>query len=256
MAEIVLYEDENHKNVLMEDYSEGEMIPANQHLIMHNGKGMFLDPGGHKMHSKLFADLSDHLLPNKIKYLFFSHKDPDIVAAINFWLMATEADGYMSSMWVRFVSHFGIDSMMSDRIKPISDEGCLLDLEGVHLSIIPAHFLHSCGNFQVYDPVSKILYSGDLGASIGTENRIIEDFDSHIQYIEGFHRRYMPTNKGYQYWANMVEQLDIEIIAPQHGAIYKGKENVKKFIDWVRDTQCGLDIMEDTYKLPTKLYGI
>lgn len=255
MAEVVLYEDATHKNVLMEDHSDGEMVPANQHLIMHNGKGMFLDPGGHKMHSKLFTDLSFHLPPGNIKYLFFSHQDPDIVAAINFWLMATDADGYISALWTRFVSHFGIDSLLANRIKPISDEGTLLNLEGVDLIILPAHFLHSCGNFQVYDPVSKILYSGDLGASIGTDYRVVSDFNTHIPYIETFHKRYMPSNKAYQYWARMVSQLDIETIAPQHGAVYQGKENVQNFINWVKDLSCGLDLMEQIYQVPTTGYG-
>ena len=35
------------------------------------------------------------------------------------------------------------------------------------LMALPAHFLHSSGNHQIYDPESRILYSGDLGASVG-----------------------------------------------------------------------------------------
>jgi len=38
------------------------------------------------------------------------------------------------------------------------------------IKVIPAHFMHSEGNFQFYDPVSKILFSGDMGASIVSHN--------------------------------------------------------------------------------------
>jgi flavorubredoxin len=118
------------------------------------------------------------------------------------------------------------------------------------MMILPAHFLHSVGNFHVYDPVSKILYSGDLGASLGMEYIQVTNFEDHIQYMAGFHRRYMASNKILKAWANMVRQLDIEIIAPQHGALFKGKEMVKKFIDWCADIECGIDVITDIYKIP------
>jgi len=48
----------------------------------------------------------------------------------------------------------------------------------------------------------------------------------------------------------MVAPLDIEIIAPQHGAMIMGKENVQRFIQWVRELDCGLDLMGKIYRLP------
>ena len=119
------------------------------------------------------------------------------------------------------------------------------------LSSLPAHFLHSEGNFQVYDPVSKILYSGDLGASLGTDYWEVTDFDAHLRYMEGFHRRYMASNKVMKSWADMVRGLDIEIIAPQHGAYFQGKDMVGRFIDWCADLQCGIDLICPLFKVPT-----
>ena len=71
-----------------------------------------------------------------------------------------------------------------------------LPLGHTELIFLPAHFLHSAGNFQVYDTQSRILFSGDLGASIGTSYLEVSDFDAHIQYMEAFHQRYMPSNQG------------------------------------------------------------
>ena len=248
MADI-LFENENHKCVFFEDFTEGEMITANQHLIIHNGKGMLLDPGGHKVYAKLFSALPDHLPPAALEYLFLSHQDPDIVASVNGWLMITEADAYMSAIWRRFVAHFGVDGSVMDRMKEIPDAGMKLDLGGCELQLIPAHFLHSAGNFHVYDPVSKILYSGDLGAAI-VDYRFVEDFDAHVPEMIGFHNRYMASKTACQLWAKMVRQLDIEIIAPQHGAMFKGKEMCNKFIDWVEALEPGADAMKDVYQLP------
>ena len=46
--------------------------------------------------------------------------------------------------------------------------------------------------------------------------------------------------------------MDIEIIAPQRGALFKGKEMVTKFIDWCADLECGIDLIADKFKVPTR----
>ena len=68
--------------------------------------------------------------------------------------------------------------------------------------------------------------------------------------MEGFHRRYIASGKTLKLWAKMVRQLDIETIAPQHGAMLVGKEHVARFIDWLDGLSCGVDIMDDVYRLP------
>lgn len=252
MPNTVLFDDGTHKNVLLEDFGLGGLaVQANQHIIVHGRAGMILDPGGHKVYSKVLAETLSILGKAKLQYIFLSHQDPDIVAAVNGWLMTTDADAYVSALWMRFVPHFGINHLVADRLKPIPDEGRMLDLDGTQLVVVPAHFLHSEGNFQVYDPVSKILYSGDLGASLGADYWEVTDFDAHLRYMEGFHRRYMASNTVMKSWADMVRGLDIEIIAPQHGAYFKGKDMVGRFIDWCAGLQCGVDLICPLFKIPT-----
>lgn len=247
---ITLFESGTHKNIFFNDLSSGHMVQANQHLIIEGQEGIILDPGGHKIQSKLFSMLSSVLPINGLKHIFFSHQDPDIVAATNAWLMVTDAQAYLSALWMRFVPHFGVDELVIERVKPIPDEGMTISLGGKPLKFIPAHYLHSPGNFQVYDPVSKILYSGDLGASIGESYPIVEDFHTHIPYMEGFHKRYIATSKPLKMWAKMVRNLDIDIIAPQHGAIFPNREMSIKFIDWIDNLTVGAELMGDSYKIP------
>lgn len=251
MPNTVLFDNGTHRNVLLEDFGlSGLAVQANQHVIVHGDAAMLLDPGGHKVYGKVLAETFSILGGAHLRYIFLSHQDPDIVAAINGWLMITDADAYVSQLWMRFVPHFGSDHLVAERLKPIPDEGMFFDLDGLQLIALPAHFLHSEGNFQVYDPASKILYSGDLGASLGAEYIEVSDFDAHVAYMLGFHRRYMASNKVMKAWANMVRGLDIEIIAPQHGAYFKGKAMVQRFIDWCANLECGVDIFCDLLKVP------
>jgi flavorubredoxin len=251
MASLTLFDNGTHRNILLEDFGHGQMVQANQHLIVHEGHAMILDPGGHKVYSKALAETTSLLKGGKLDMIFFSHQDPDIVAAANGWLMTTDAEALASQLWLRFIPHFGLDTLVASRLRGIPDEGMVTKLGGSPIIIVPAHFLHSEGNFQVYDPVSKILYTGDLGASLGMDYREVPDFDSHLQYMEGFHRRYMTSKSVMTAWAAMVRSLDIDIIAPQHGAIFKGKELVNRFINWCDGFECGVDLILPKYKIPT-----
>lgn len=245
-----LFDVDGHRNIWLEDFGHGLAVQANQHLIINNDEAMILDPGGHKAYKPTLAQVTRAINIKHLKHLFLSHQDPDIVAAINGWLLTTDAKAWVSKLWVRFVPHFGLDKLVEDRLQPIPDEGMTLELGGDPIHILPAHFLHSVGNFQVYDPTAKILYSGDLGASIGEDYDFVTDFDAHLTYMEGFHKRYMTCNKALRAWVNMVRDLDIDIIAPQHGAAFRGKDLVKRFIDWCENLECGIDLMADLYKLP------
>ena len=244
-----------HRNLLLPDHAAGDAaVQANQHLIVHAGHGAILDPGGHKVYNRALAETLAQLGGGRLDTIFLSHQDPDVVAALNGWLMATEATAYVSRLWLRFIPHFGIDSLVVERLVGLPDEGALLELGGCSLMALPAHFLHSEGNFQFYDPVAKILFSGDLGASLMPPKicgQPVPDFARHIPNMEGFHRRYMVSNKVCRLWARMVRQLDIEMIVPQHGPFFKGKAMCNQFIDWIDNLSCGVDLVsEANYMLP------
>lgn len=241
-----LFEQDKHKCVMFSDMSSGEMVQANQFVVVHEGEGLLLDPGGHKVYTQLLAETSRIVPAGNIRHIFLSHQDPDIVAALNGWLLMTDATAYLPAIWARFVTHFGIDEHIIKKVKQIEDGGGKIDISGYELQIIPAHYLHSAGNFHLYDPQSKILFTGDLGASLGMDYEVVDEFDSHIQYMEPFHQRFIPSNKAIKHWLNTIDtlDLDIETIAPQHGAVLVGEESVKKFLQWVEGLQCGIDLWE------------
>lgn len=252
MPTLTLFEDGPHRNLLLEDFGHGEMVQANQHLVVHGAAGMILDPGGHKVYNRVLSETMARLGKAKLEYIFLSHQDPDIVAALNGWLMTTDAVAWVSALWTRFVPHFGLDRLVLERLRPIPDEGMRLDLGGCELLLLPAHFLHSAGNFHVYDPLSRILYSGDLGASLGMDYQVVTDFDAHVEFMEGFHRRYMASGRALRAWAAMVRELDVETIAPQHGAVFRGRELAGRFVEWCAGLQCGVDLMPERYAVPPR----
>lgn len=248
----ILFERDGHRNVLLPSFDVGPEIPCNPHLIIDGDEAMILDPGGHKLYAKVFSASKQVLGKATIHHMFLSHQDPDIVAAANGWLMALPTlTAWCSKLWARFVPHIGNDRLLFDRMRPIPDEGGRIVVGRSELWVIPAHFLHSAGNFHVYDPVAKILYTGDLGASLGEGYRIVADFNHHVQYMENFHRRYMGNNRALKLWLKLVRELDIEMIAPQHGALFLGKGQCDQLLNWLDTLTVGSDLFTD-YVMPTE----
>ncbi len=246
----ILYKDEDHQFIWLgaDPESASGVVQTNQYLIIHKGRGLLMDPGGVHLFARAVAVVSRYIDLDRIDTIFFSHQDPDVSSGIALWLGVTKAKIYISSLWLRFLPHFGL--VDQKRIIGIEDFGPTLKLgEDTELHFIPAHFLHSCGQFCLFDKRSRILFSGDIGAAVfpaGEERVFIEDFSQMRPYIEGFHRRYMASNKLASRWCSLVRKCNPRFMAPQHGAVYT-EESLGEFLNWFSQLQCGQDLIDELY---------
>jgi flavorubredoxin len=258
-----LYNDGKHVCLMYSDLvddNEGEAVQANQFMVIDNGVGALIDPGGNMTYHALYMGMAKYFPARKLDLILASHADPDIVASLNKWMVGTESTLLISRVWARFVPHFCGVGNTKGRIVAIPDEGGVVTLGQSKIMLLPAHFLHSEGNIQFYDPVSKILFSGDMGASLvsgATAAEPVTDFAQHLPTMEGFHRRYMVAGKVCRYWAAMVRQLDIEWMVPQHGRPFRGKRMINQFLDWIEELPCGVDLMTaKNYQLPSQTIAV
>jgi flavorubredoxin len=250
MRNIELYRNSDHLCVLLnESESEEEGgIHSNQYLILHRGEGILLDPGGFGVMPDVLEAMLDYCQPEQIKTIFLSHQDPDIVGGLASWLEITPAKIWISRLWVRFIPHYGLPAAYAERLVPIPDEGATLTLsDGVTMELLPAHFLHSEGNFHLYDPIARGLFSGDLGAaevrSDAALTPYVNDFSAHLRHIEGFHRRYMGGHQAIAAWLETIAGRAIDFVAPQHGPIYRGQA-VADLLAWLSHLRCGVDLLQ------------
>ena len=253
---IELYHHDGHQCLMFTDLcQEGtEVVQSNQFLIIDGDTGAIIDPGGNLAYGELYLAMTRHFAPQRLSAIFASHADPDIIASLDRWMTATpKAKIYISRVWERFIPHFCKSGKTDGRIVGIPDPGMRVPVGRGELVALPAHFLHSEGNFQFYDPVSRILFAGDLGASMGTgaqAQEFVTRLAGHVPRMEGFHRRYMVSNKVMRHWAQMVRGLDIHMIVPQHGSPMKGPA-VREFIEWAERLECGIDLLgEKDYRVP------
>jgi flavorubredoxin len=250
-----LFHQDGHRCLMFTDLCDGagDAVQSNQFLIVDDGTGAVIDPGGNLAYSELYLAMTRHFQPSALTALIASHADPDIIAALDRWTTATQAKIYISTVWERFVPHFCKPGKTTGRVVGIPDAGMCIRVGRHDLVALPAHFLHAEGNFQFYDPVSRILFSGDLGVSMLSGKQAATPVSSLAPLLPAmlaFHRRYMVSNKILRLWADMVSGLKIDMIAPQHGAPLVGAA-VGEFIAWARGLQCGIDLMGPAdYQVP------
>ncbi|ULQ58543.1 FprA family A-type flavoprotein [Brucepastera parasyntrophica] len=241
----ILYADQEHSFIWFGTESKNcdGSVKTILYLIIDNDEGMLLDPGDTRYFPQISAAIEQYIPIKQINSIFFSHQDPDVLSGISRWLKATDAKVYISALWVRFLPHFGIFD--SDRVITIPDNGLAIRQEsGNELLCIPTHFMHSPGQFSLYDKRSKILYSTDVGTALVDDCSrplFVENFQDHLKYIEPFHTRYMASNTVVRNWCEKIRHIEPEMIAPLHSPIYRG-DTVGRFLDWLSELKCGSDL--------------
>lgn len=240
----ILYTDDQHQCIRLKNQVIDGSIQAHQFLIKHSSRGMLVGCGGQRIYKNVLAALSAYLPSGSLDYIFLPHQDPDIGSGLNLWLPICKAQIMISSLWTRFLPAFCVQGLLESRVTGIPDEGMSIDLAGSPLVAVPAHFLYSPGNFHLYDPVSKILFTANLGGSIISQAENIEteeEFKRHVPQMALFHNRYMSGSDACRRWTALARQLDVEMIVPQYGARITGKALVEKFYQWVEKEKTAAD---------------
>jgi flavorubredoxin len=237
----VLHEDRSCQWVMLgRDPERNEaVIDTNEYLIICGDEAILLDPGGSEIFPSVLTAVSDAVEIERITAYLCSHQDPDIMSSLPLWLGLTpEAKIYMSWLWSDFVAHFG--SEYSPNFVTVPDEGQTIKVGDRSLQLVPAHYLHSAGNFHLYDQAAGVMFTGDVGSALLPEGYpiFVEDFDAHVRYMEKFHVRWMSSNAAKDDWIRRVRKMAPKMLCPQHGAIFKD-ENVEKFLDWFERLEVG-----------------
>jgi flavorubredoxin len=218
-----------------------KIIDTNQYLLRTKNRSLLMDPGGIELFAPMLAAVLREVPLDELTDLFASHQDPDIISSLGLWDQALpNAKLHSPWIWEGFIRHFGMNNISYE---PIADEGGTINLDGIEIEMIPAHYLHSSGNFHIYDPHAKVLMSGDVGAALESADAPIDvtDFDSHTHKMKMFHQRWMPSNRAKNDWIARVRKLDIDIMAPQHGRVFRG-DDIKRFLDWFEALEVGIAI--------------
>src|SRR5690606_3220768 len=165
-------------------------------------------------------ELNKYTRLTNLDYVMASHQDPDIITSMPRWLVYTDAKVVASKLWARFLPHLN-SAVMSDRMKgnwldrlvELPDQAQIIPLGNANTVAVPAHWLYLVGNFQVDDPIAKILFSEEMGVSmVDDADKPFENFAEHITKMKRFHQRYLCNDEVIRLLVNMVRGIDIQMI--------------------------------------------
>lgn len=253
---LTLYSEGSHRWLLFGQDTDASptVIDTNHLAVCADNAAMLLDPGGMEVFPAVLGAMVHQIDVAAVQHVFLSHQDPDVGSALPLWrqVVAPGATIHAPALWTRYIAHFDAEAVLT----PIADEGGEVALSpSVKVRLLPAHYLHSSAAFCVYDPRARILFSGDIGASLlptGAARDIwVQDFAGHIQYMSGFHRRYLGSTEARDAWIDSVMHLPIDILVPQHGLAFRGPD-VMRFLDWLSSLPIasGLEAYRRTPGLP------
>ena len=223
---------------------------SNQVLISNGDRALLVDPGGIEVFPSMLSALTGKISIETIDRIFLSHQDPDVASSLPLWLRVCKDDieVSVSSLWADVITH--LDATCT--VDAIPDEGGDLPVGGgLTLTVLPAHYLHSPGNFHIYDAEARMLYSGKVGSAIippsNWNGYIVQDFERHVEYMRAFHQRWMPSTDARDAWISQVSRLQLDAIVPQRGMVLRG-DNVFRFLDWFSGLKLatGLSVMTST----------
>jgi len=242
MKSLNIYDKQHQWFILArDDLSSKKIVDTNQYMVRHGDRALLIDPGGVELFAPMLSSILRDVPIEYVTDLFASHQDPDIISSLGLWdQVLSNARLHGPWLWEGFIRHFGMSSI---EYVPVRDDGGTIDLGGLSLQIIPAHYLHSSGNIHLYDKEAKIFFSGDVGGALEGHDAplFVDDFEAHIPKMEYFHQRWMPSNRAKSIWIERVARLDIDLMVPQHGRIFKG-DDVKRFLNWFDKLTVGIGV--------------
>ncbi|NLY93836.1 MAG: hypothetical protein GXY23_07370 [Myxococcales bacterium] len=238
--------------------ADGSVLHANPYLRCFRGRApgsdrdtafnLIIDPGSSSDFSAVHTKVTQIIGGlDKLSAIFVNHQDPDVgsSATIISARYAPKASIICSEDTFRLIVH---SNLPRDRFIPTEKFSKGIRLPTGHRLIpVPSPYCHFRGAVMLYDPQTRVLFTGDLfgGLTEGNDTRIYAD-ESDWSGIRAFHQIYMPTNAALARAVAAIRALEpkVEIIAPQHGRVIKG-DLVPLFLDRMSRLQVGLDIMDE-----------
>jgi glyoxylase-like metal-dependent hydrolase (beta-lactamase superfamily II) len=184
---------------------------------------------------------------DRLSAVFINHQDPDVgsSASIISARYAPKAGILCSEDTWRLIVHQNLP-----RNRFIATEKFSHGLNvptGHRLLPVPSPFCHFRGAVMLYDPETRVLFTGDLFGGVTDVNaQGLWADESDWNGIRAFHQIYMPVNQALQRVVAVIRKLEpaVEIIAPQHGRLIRGPL-IQTFLDRMEKLPVGLDIMDE-----------
>lgn len=209
---------------------------CNAYLI-RDEKSVLVDTVSPGNAGPLLCRLAKTMPPDKVDYIICNHMELDHQGCLEEIVERVKPEKI-------FVSENGLKSMAGyygSKNWPVQGvkNGEVLDLGKKRVVFQFTPMLHWPDSMVSYIPEEKLLISNDIfGQNIASTQRYVDTFDNNPEFVyrvkEYYYNIVLPYSQIVLKTLPVVEGLDIDMIAPDHGLIHRGKEAVQFIIDLYR----------------------
>lgn len=185
----------------------------------------------------LLCRLAKVMPPENVDYIICNHMELDHQGVLEEIVERVKPEKI-------FVSELGLKSMTgyyAGRNWPVQavKSGDVLELGARRIVFQETRMLHWPDSMVSYIPEEKLLISNDIfGQNIASTQRYVDTFDDMAEFKhrvkEYYYNIVLPYSPIVLKTLPIVESLDIDMIAPDHGLIHRGREAVRFIIDMYR----------------------
>ena len=221
-------------------YLENDPFQCLPYFIENGDESILIDPGSMMEFEAVIEKTAQITDLKNIKYIILHHQDPDLCASVPEIEKAIGRDDLQivtHSRMTVLIKHYVVTSSYyeidSNNLKLTTNNGLTLEF-------LTTPYCHSPGAFVTYNPKTKVLFSSDIFGGL-EESWDFYAKDDYFEQAKAFHSTYMPSKDIFNYALRKIEQLDINLIAPQHGSVIE-RRYVYNLIEDMKNLECGLYI--------------
>lgn len=220
-------------------------LHCNPYLIIENDEAVLIDGGNRDDFSTVTLKiLRTGLDPCQISRLIYQHYDPDLCGNL------PQLEAIINNDDLQIISHaennifihYYSKKTPKRDFRSIGHEFAFKT--GRKLKFFATPFCHSPGSFVTFDEKTKTLFSSDLFGSYDAGWKLYLDLDERCLNCEGaqvcerngekcplegikkFHRQIMSSTKALDHTLDVLDSIDAEIVAPQHGSIISSVRDI------------------------------
>ncbi len=236
-------------------------LHCNPYLIIEGDEAVLIDGGSRDDFSSVMLKiLRTGIKPSQIMRLIYQHYDPDICGSL------PQLEAIINNNALRIISNYENNifihyySSKTDKLDYRDLNGHYDFATGRRLEFYLTPYCHMPGSFVTYDTQTKTLFSSDMFGSFDNQWTLFLELNDNcrscqdsricsqnasvcpVKGIIRFHQNTMTSNLAMANALNVIESLDMDRIAPQHGSIISSEDDIKAIIRHLRKVKnIGID---------------
>lgn len=212
------------------------------YVVCAGDEAVLVDPGGTGDFASLLDAVTEKIDLQKIVGIVLTQAGAHTCGSVGLWgeVLGFDTPVYAAEVIASELSH--IDSELN--VHAIPEKGGEVPLSnGNELELIAAPYLPTAASLSLYDPVTRVLYTSDIGTAEGNwvedDTPFCEKFSLVGHAMNAFHQSWFASGTARDDWMSRIEPLAIDIIAPRSGPCFRDK-NIEHFMNWLASMDIGV----------------